>query len=294
VLLIIVIPGPVKPEALAEDLPKFANVQEESGIYSAAPLGQAAVWGDYNGDGWQDILLSGLSMGRGARFRNNRRTGPGAADGKGESNRDLLLFRSGEGKSFKESSGEAGLPNITAKAASWGDYDNDGYIDLAVVTIMGGKPPILFKNSKGVTFMDVSEKAGLTIEGPNPKQVLWVDYDNDGLLDLFQAGTGGSLLYRNEGDGSFKEVSGPAGLVPRPGRMELFGSIPIMTVARTSFWQTQVPIFFIRITKTALLRTTRKNRDCRERLRGELPRHAPGIITVTDISTSTLRIWDAR
>ena len=212
ILLGITVLAPVNPGAFGDDIPKFVDLRKESGIYIGGPLGHVAVWGDYNGDGWQDILLSSMSMKGRAKSRGNKKSGSAADKVKGESNQDLLLFTSAKGKSFSETSEKAGLPDLRGKAASWADYDNDGYLDLAVITIVAGKPPVLFKNSKRFSFTDVSQKAGLTIEGPNPNQALWVDFDNDGSVDLFQAGTGGSLLYRNQGDGSFKEVSGPAGL----------------------------------------------------------------------------------
>jgi hypothetical protein len=212
ILLSAAVAVPDCPGASAEDVPGFVDVQKESGVYIGGPLGHAAVWGDYNDDGWQDILLSSLSMFRMTKSKRKKPGEAGIEDGKGNPRRDLLLFKSDKGVSFTETSGEAGLPDIKAKAAAWADYDNDGYLDLAVVTIMAGNPPVLFKNSEKSSFADVSGKAGLTKAGPNPSQVLWVDFDNDGLVDLFQAGTGGSLLYRNKGDGTFEEVSGPAGI----------------------------------------------------------------------------------
>jgi hypothetical protein len=212
ILLSVAVSAPVRTETPAGNVPEFVNVQKESGIYVGGKLGHVAVWGDYNGDGWQDIFLSSMSLGMG---RKSKKKKPGKSvieNVKGNPVRDLSLFRSNKGESFKEASDEAGLPDIKAKAAAWADYDNDGYLDIAVMTIMAGKPPLLFRNSKEFSFSDVSQKAGLTKEGPNPSQILWADYDNDGLVDLFQAGTGGSLLYHNEGDGSFKEVSVEAGL----------------------------------------------------------------------------------
>ena len=212
VLLSITALAAVSPGAAAGDIPEFVDSRKETGIYIGSPLGQAAVWGDYNGDGWQDLLLSSFSMRGQAKSKSNKKSGDAGDKAKAEPNDNLLLFTSARGESFSEASGEAVLPDLKARAASWADYDNDGYLDLAIITIMAGQPPVLLKNSKKFSFTDVSEKSGLTITGPNPRQVLWVDFDNDGSVDLFQAGTGGSLLYRNDGKGRFKEVSEPAGL----------------------------------------------------------------------------------
>jgi enediyne biosynthesis protein E4 len=201
-----------KSEAFGDEIPKFKDVKDEVGLYSPGVLGQAAVWGDYNIDGWQDILISGMSMRGSPRMANKlrKRTG-GAADGSG-SYRSLLLFKSSKGKSFKVEAGKTGLPDITARAAAWADYNNDGYIDLAVVTIESGNSLKLFKNSKGTSFVDITERAGLTKPTTNSRQVIWVDYDKDGFVDLFQTGASASYLYRNKGDGTFEEVSDKAGL----------------------------------------------------------------------------------
>lgn len=212
ILLGITVLAPVNQGAFAEDIPEFVDLRKESGIYIGGPLGHVAVWGDYNGDGWQDIILSSISMRSQVKSKSNKKSGDAGDNLKTESNDNLLLFTSAKGESFSETSEEAVLPDLKARAASWADYDNDGYLDLALITVMAGQPPVLLKNSKRFSFTDVSRKAGLTITGPNPNQVLWVDFDNDGSVDLFQAGTGGSLLYRNDGKGHFKEVSGPAGL----------------------------------------------------------------------------------
>jgi hypothetical protein len=160
-LLGITVLVPLNPGALGDDIPKFVDLRKESGIYTeqARPCGGL---GDYNGDGWQDILLSSMSMKGRAKSRGNKKSGSAADKVKGESNQDLLLFTSAKGKSFSETSEKAGLPDLRGKAASWADYDNDGYLDLAVITIVAGKPPVLFKNSKKFSFTDVSQKAGLT------------------------------------------------------------------------------------------------------------------------------------
>lgn len=212
ILLVITVLAPLNPGASGDEIPKFIDQRKESGLYIGNPLGHVAVWGDYNGDGWQDVILSSMSLRGWAKPRGNKKTRSALDKPEAKRNQNFLLFANADGKSFSETSEMAGLPDLKGKSASWADYDNDGYLDLAVTTIAAGKPPVLFRNSNKFTFTDVSRKAGLTIEGANPNQVLWVDFDNDGLVDLFQAGTGGSILYRNQGDGTFKDVSGPAGL----------------------------------------------------------------------------------
>lgn len=206
--------------AYAGDVPKFIDTQEDVGLYPAGRIGQLAVWGDYNDDGWQDIILSGLSMrprSKSKKYKQHKASGTETPGTVKRLERDFLLFRNEKGELFREAGSEAGLPNMRARAASWADYDNDGDLDIAVVTIMAGAPPVLFRNSGGGKFTDVSEKAGLKKDGTNPRRVNWVDYDNDGLLDLLQTGDGGTLLYRNLGGGAFTDVSLKAGLASNSG-----------------------------------------------------------------------------
>jgi len=199
-----------------EELPKFTNVQTETGIQSVGRMGQSATWGDYNLDGWPDIFLSNSA--RNPR-RKRRRSLQGNVRGINSSINQYqiqrsFLFLNEEGQ-FKEVSRYLGLPNSRYKTATWADYDNDGFLDLALGTIRSGMPIKLYKNIDGIFFIDVSEDAGITKEGSTVVHGIWADYDNDGNVDLFQAGMGISFLYRNKGDGSFEEISERAGLGER-------------------------------------------------------------------------------
>jgi hypothetical protein len=110
-----------------------------------------------------------------------------------------------------------------ALSSAWGDYDNDGDLDLAVAYEYGILK--LFQNTGGV-FADVADKAGLGLVGGASAEALkpielrsaaWGDYDGDGDLDLYVgtrfAGTGvppalnRSYLYRNDANGTFTEVA---------------------------------------------------------------------------------------
>jgi hypothetical protein len=97
------------------------------------------------------------------------------------------------------------------------DYDNDGWMDLFVLTgtRLGGVPAgttnRLYKNNRDGTFTDVTEKAGLHSLG-------WAcgvcigDYNNDGFDDMFCTTYGQNILYRNNGNGTFTDVTKEAGL----------------------------------------------------------------------------------
>jgi len=188
------------------------------GRYLPETCGSGLAFIDYDGDGWMDLYLvnSGPSDFftptkpiRNALYKNNR-------DG-----------------TFTDVTEAAGVPGGTfGMGVAVGDYDNDGHADM-IVTAYGR--PILYKNNGNGTFTDVTKKAGLDVPGWTTSAV-WFDYDNDGRLDLFLcsfvefSGKANvvcgdnklgrryyciprvfkptpSLLFRNNGDGTFTKTS---------------------------------------------------------------------------------------
>ncbi|MFQ5568918.1 MAG: FG-GAP-like repeat-containing protein [Rhodothermales bacterium] len=95
-------------------------------------------------------------------------------------------------------------------AAAAGDYNNDGLIDLYVTTSRKGEPNFLYQNNGDGTFTDCAAEAGLAdVNGENGTSMdaVWGDYDSDGHLDLYLVRWGTDALFRNNGDGTFTDVS---------------------------------------------------------------------------------------
>lgn len=99
-------------------------------------------------------------------------------------------------------------------AAAVGDFDNDGFDDLFVTNSDEGKPNFLYRNNGDMTFSDVTAAAGV-VGGNDKKSIvadaLWFDYDNDGWQDLLVARFGTPLLYHNEKNGKFRDVTAATG-----------------------------------------------------------------------------------
>jgi len=229
---------------------QFVNVAQSAGlrspvIYGAANdstghadyllevMGCGAAFLDYDNDGWLDIiLLTGRRFGA---------TPDGAT---------IRLYRNNRDGTFSDVSHKAGLSrSLWATGITVADYDNDGFDD---VFITGWGQNILFHNNGDGTFSDVTEKAGLIHPGDRyGTGCTWIDYDRDGRLDLFVShyavfdrkkipprgqdpacnyngvatlcGPAGldqesCRLYRNNGDGTFSDVSAKSGILAvKPG-----------------------------------------------------------------------------
>jgi enediyne biosynthesis protein E4 len=195
----------------------FTDVTDKSGVgYPCFAMG--AVVGDYNNDGWPDLLVTCLG--------------------------GVVLYRNNGDGTFTDVTKQAGLSDTQfATGAAFGDYDNDGWVDLFVSHYVDfhlddlpkfgssktcqyhglavqcgprglkGAGDLLFHNNGDGTFTNVSKAAG--VDDPHGYYGLgtvWSDFNDDGLLDLFVANDSTpNFLYRNDGKGHFTEVGFIAG-----------------------------------------------------------------------------------
>lgn len=109
---------------------------------------------------------------------------------------------------------------------AWGDYNNDGKLDLYIAmgacegTCFEEKFDYLYEGDGEGKFRDITSIAGTTNANGRARSASWVDYDNDGYLDLFVVNMwSGSVLYHNNGDGTFADITETAGLQKTTGEV---------------------------------------------------------------------------
>jgi hypothetical protein len=131
--------------------------------------------------------------------------------------------RQQSGITFKEdatATDEKNYLETTGTGLGWIDYDQDGLMDLYIVQSAntewykapGPLRSALYRNNGDGTFTDVTEKAGVGAEGLYGQGVAVGDFDNDGYPDLYVMGYGHAILYHNNGDGTFTDVTAKAGV----------------------------------------------------------------------------------
>ena len=237
---------PIQSRAEASPV-QFTDVGSALGV-AKMDRGRGSAWGDFDGDGDLDLFSVGIQAPH-ALYRNeggaafaeitaaaglyDERGGWGAlcADYDNDGDLDLYVTRDAwEGPApnslyQNEGSGqfvdigiESGVAGAAASfTATWGDYDNDGYLDLYVADgITGdGSPNKLYQNMKNGRFADRAAEAGVAHRGKS-LGTTFGDYDLDGDLDLYVADVDGpNSLYRNEANGRFTDITKTAG-VARP------------------------------------------------------------------------------
>lgn len=236
--------------SVPEDHPRvmFVDVSADAGIgfrhfhgdrstQLPEDMGSGAAWGDYDSDGWLDLYVVN-EVGPLTMTPEEVAASPA---------HNVLYHNRGDG-TFEDVTMRAGVGyRGCGQAAAWGDYDNDGFLDL-VVTNYGVN--ILYRNRGDGTFEDASEKTGIAGYDGYWAGASWADYDRDGNLDLYICGyvhyrynpedtrtesrqynapipaslnpstykPRRNLLFLNNGNGKFTEVAESAGVDNVAGR----------------------------------------------------------------------------
>ena len=229
------------------DVGQFDNAALGVGLCARGPnMAGGSLFDDFTGDDLPDLLITSIDADMGASLFVNRGDGSfedrstsaglipqiyvlnlAQGDFDNDGNSDVVMLRGawvgrarlsllrnkGAGV-FEDVTVASGLGDpIASESAVWGDYDQDGRLDLFVCGEFRRDKPEeidlsrLYHNEGNGTFKNVAESAGIVIKYM-AKGSAWGDYDNDGLLDLFVSVFDGDCrLYHNEGNGTFKDVA---------------------------------------------------------------------------------------
>ncbi|REK24586.1 MAG: CRTAC1 family protein [Planctomycetota bacterium] len=176
---------------------QFTDVTFAAGLAEPFLPTKTSCWADYDNDGDLDLYVGN------------------------ESSRGVVapcqLFRNNGDGTFTDVAAEAGVADeVFSMGAVWGDYNGDRYPDL-YLSLMG--PNKLYRNNGDGTFTDVAEELGVWEPQASFPTWFW-DFDNDGHLDIFASASSGPVgvldsdfrfemmkLYRNQGDGTFRDVA---------------------------------------------------------------------------------------
>jgi enediyne biosynthesis protein E4 len=200
--------------------------RHNSGAYGGKLLpetmGSGCAFLDYDGDGWQDILLvNGMDWPGHAKQRST-----------------LRLYRNNRNGTFTDVTRGAGLDiELYGMGVAVGDFNNDGFPDVFITCVGQNR---LFRNTGKGTFVDVTRTSGLASRTAFSTSAMWIDTDRNGLLDLFvcnyvrwtpehdvfcsldgkqksyctpEAYRGETCwLFRNRGNGTFEDVTATCGI----------------------------------------------------------------------------------
>ncbi|NND26343.1 MAG: CRTAC1 family protein, partial [Flavobacteriaceae bacterium] len=207
-------------------------------------LGNGITFFDYNNDGWDDVTMCSETGTALKFFKNVNGTfveevliTPAITyntkqvnwvDIDNDGDKDLFVTSDTDGNRLFENTGSMTLVDITTTAgiptgnlytygASWGDYNNDGFLDVYISNrdeVGFSTPNYLYRNNGDHTFTDVSTTVGLNTDAHSSFCSAFFDMDNDGDQDLFVANDRNiypNFLYKNNGDGTFTDISASSG-----------------------------------------------------------------------------------
>lgn len=211
--------------------------------YGPGFLGGGVSFVDYNRDGWDDLTLSSQSGDTVRFFRNNNGTYVEETlnipnnnyrhktvqwvDYDNDGDYDLYVTSDSNFNRLYQNDGSFNFTDVTITSglfntapynfgASWGDYNNDGYLDMFLCfrEPTQTQANLLYRNNGDGTFTEVGASAGIVQSGDLSFCSAFLDYDNDGWQDIYIANdklNTRNYMYHNNGDGTFTDVSAATG-----------------------------------------------------------------------------------
>lgn len=169
----------------------FTDVTATAGLSFNTETVESIAWGDYDNDGDQDMFLSTNGFNK--------------------------LMRNEGNDVFTDVSIATGLTHsFPTTGCVFGDFDNDGNLDLFIVSVDGINPDLLYKNlgsASGFSFQSISgAQSGITDNITRKRGVSLLDYNRDGLLDIYVNSSANDFLYKNLGSFQFQNVSSSVGI----------------------------------------------------------------------------------
>ena len=227
----------------------FIEVGRARGMINLIDQGAvtSVAWGDYDNDGWLDLYL-GKYYYDNELYQNDESgifqqvTDLGVGDKRdtqdvdwvdydNDGDLDLYLVNREQENALYRNDLDADTRTVAfaeiacalsignteiGQSGTWGDYDNDGDLDLYLANVGANA---LYRNDGGDSFVEVAEDAGVRQSGANfiTAMAAWADYDGDGDLDLYLANGGDrqeqrDILYANSGDGTFSDITTAEGI----------------------------------------------------------------------------------
>ncbi len=177
-----------KVEKLNKQTKPIFSSFKEGRIATDGGLSRGVAWGDYDDDGDPDLYVANSKGQWNALYRNN-------GNGKFKKITDLS----------RNAIAEIVIHGGNSQGVNWVDYDNDGDLDLYVVS-RREEANFLFRNENNTEFTRIFDSP-LTAPGISASMACWADIDGDGDLDVLLAGYGSNnLVFKNLGDGQFEKV----------------------------------------------------------------------------------------
>ncbi|MDT0557542.1 FG-GAP-like repeat-containing protein [Ichthyenterobacterium sp. W332] len=220
----------------------FDEVSSQLGITNSSgnlQLGAGVSFVDFDDDGWDDLTVASGNNIPLRFYKNNNGTfveifplsipilgqtkSTTWVDIDNDGDKDLYVTTDNEGNKLFENDGNLGLTDITSTSglptgnlytygASWGEIDNDGYLDVFISNRRVFETSVtnyLYKNNGDGTFTDYTEIAGIELDIELTFCSGFIDYDNDGWQDIYIANDKSfpNKMYHNNGDGTYSDAS---------------------------------------------------------------------------------------